>query len=167
MPNIFGWLSCDYSLIGGLLRPRRDLLSIIFCRPNPLPNSEVTSPHTLHPPRTTSPISLLPWTSTFGWLLCLPGFKFRPLRPSHHFLSICWCLLCRTPQTWQPMVALPNQTMGTWHGTIGGRGTMQCGLCWPTHGSRRQSHWEVGQWQLMLVVVCFVLCDVASGLVAK
>ena len=78
MPNIFSWLLCDYSLIGGRLRPLRDSMSIIFCLPNRLPNSEVTSPHAFHPPCATSPISLLPRTSTFSWLLCLL-FKFRPL----------------------------------------------------------------------------------------
>ncbi len=83
-PNNFGWLSRDYSLTGGRLKPQHDLLSIIFCCPNHLQNGKATSPHALHPPRATSPISLLPRTSTFGWLLCIP-FKFRPLKAKSPF----------------------------------------------------------------------------------
>ena len=100
-PNIFGWLSCDYSLIGGRLRPQRDLFSIIFCHPNhlPNPNGEVTPPHVLHPPHATSPIFLLLRTSTFGWLLCLP-FKFRPLKAKSPFpLNFLTCVVSHPPNT--------------------------------------------------------------------
>jgi hypothetical protein len=47
------------------------------------------------------------------------------------------------------------------YGPIGISGTkirVHGGCC---HGKRWQIHWRVGQWQLMLVVVCFVfLCFV-------
>ena len=155
-PNIFGWLSCDYSLMGGRLRPRRDLLSIIFCHPNhlPNPNGEVTPPHVLHPPHATSPISL-PRTSTFGWFV----FHLRSshLRPSHHFLLI-FDVCCFAPSK-----HANHQTTGAWHGTIGGHGTMHCGLHWPTHEDRGQSRWEVGRQWLILVVLCFVFCVVVTS----
>ena len=119
---------CQPNAVGPKCRqhsqPRYDLLSIILCCPNHLPNGDAMSLHALHPP---PPISLLPGPPTFSWLLCLP-FIFGHLWPSHHFLSISQCVLfLGVPQTSQPMVASPNQTIGACYGTIGGCNAMCCG----------------------------------------
>ena len=85
-----------------------------------------TLPHNPYAPP-PPPISLLPGPPTFSWLLCLP-FIFGHLWPSHHFLSISQCVLfLGVPQTSQPMVASPNQTIGACYGTIGGCNAMCCG----------------------------------------
>ena len=51
-----------------------------FCiAPFYVPKNGTAFPHALHPPRATSPNSLLPLMPTLGWLLCFP-FKFQPLK---------------------------------------------------------------------------------------
>jgi hypothetical protein len=158
---IIHWLAADLRyifIILALLHSTSKGHCVIYCQlfsSSPIiSQTEATSPHALHPPHATSQMALLPRTSTFG--SCLP-FKFRPLKAKSPFTLYFWRVLFLNPKTCQPTVALPNQTMGTWHWIIEGHGAMRCGLHWSTHGGRGQSRLEVGRPQLMLFVVYFVL----------
>ena len=112
MPNIFGWLSCDYSLIGGrftlyfyysciapfdVQRPLRDLLSIIFRRPKSFPKLRRR-----HPTRFTPHMPPLKCPSYREHQL-LVGYRVfhlssGHLRPSHHLLSIFDVCCFSTPK---------------------------------------------------------------------
>ena len=92
---------------------------------------------------------------------CVFSLVLTHLQPRNIRLSILWCVLFGTPQTSKPTMAPPNPTTVALNGNtwVWGRGAMCCGRHWPTHRGRGQNCWEVGQWQLMLVVVCYcVLC---------
>jgi hypothetical protein len=77
-PNIFGWLSCDYLLIGGQFTLPCFYFYYFCIAPFNVQNNWTASPCMLQTPRASFLFLLSPLTPTFGWLLCLP-FKFRPL----------------------------------------------------------------------------------------
>jgi hypothetical protein len=105
-----------------------------------VPNNGTVFPHMLHPPRATSPDSLPPPMLTLGLLLCFP-FMFWPLKAKGMLIALFLMGSVSVFQTKELAVAPPNQTLGTKHGTIGGRDTMHCGPRYPTHGGRGQHHW--------------------------
>ena len=70
-PSISAWLLCVFSSISRHLSPWCDSFSFIFSCPNCHPNDVTMSPHTLHPPCTLSPTSLLPLLSISCWSLCV------------------------------------------------------------------------------------------------
>ena len=156
---------CQPNAVGPKCRqhsqPRYDLLSIILCCPNHLPNGDAMSLHALHPPpppRATSPISLLPGPPTFSWLLCLP-FNFRPLMaksPFPLYFSMCVVLWCPPNKPAYGGITKPDHWRLLWDHRRLQRHVLWAPLTYPR--SER-----VKPQQLILVVVCFVVCIVVAS----
>ncbi len=113
-------------------------------------------PHTFCPGHAPSPISLLPQTLTFGWLLCCPTKRWPP-KAKVTSLSLIFDML---------HFGAPNEgtnskesalTPCASYGPIGISGTKMWVHGRSCHGKRWQSRWRVGRWRLMSVVVCFVV----------
>ena len=66
---VFGWLLCNFWLIGGHLRPRR---IFFLLSPYSSPPNDTSTPSPSHAAQRASPLSSpLTLPPTFGWLLCL------------------------------------------------------------------------------------------------
>ena len=156
---------CQPNAVGPKCRqhsqPRYDLLSIIFCCPNHLPNGDAMSLLALHPPpppRATSPISLLPGPPTFSWLLCLP-FNFWQLMaksPFPLYFSMCVVSWCPPNKPAYGGVTKPDHWRLLWDHRRLQRHVLWAPLTYPR--SER-----VKPQQLILVVVCFVVCIVVAS----
>ena len=113
-------------------------------------------PYTLHSPRTSSishtqnPLQML----TVGWLLCLSA-KRHPLYGQITAYLSFFRASYSGAQTREPTLAIGSLMPRACCRPIGSYGAKSWdhGRC--CHGNRGQSHWGIGRWQLMLVVVCF------------
>jgi hypothetical protein len=149
------WLVVAFEIsIGSHLRPRRFLLLLLLSLP---PQMMVWHPpYTFRPGRAPSPISLLPRTPTFGWLLCCPTNRWPPKAKVTSLSLIFDVFRFGTPDkgTNSKRAHLTPRAL---HGPIGISGAkiwVHGGCC---HDKRWQGRLGV-QWRyLMLVILCFVL----------
>jgi hypothetical protein len=115
-----------------------------------------------HPTRYNSHVPPLQHPSKRGHQLlvdcCLSSSNGGNLRPESGISLYFLMCLYLAPQTGEPAIAPPNPTTGTLCGTIGSRCTIGWGHQYSAHGERGQSQWRVGWQQLILVVVCCVVC---------
>ena len=90
-----------------------------FCvAPFDVPNDGTLFPHTIHPPRATSPESLPPLMPPLDWLLCLP-LKFWPLKAKAKPIDLFFDGVC---------VGVPNK--GTDHGATKNAGASLAWTRW-------------------------------------
>jgi hypothetical protein len=154
-PTCF-WLVVAFEiLIGSHLRPQNFFLFFLLLLSLPPQMMVWHPPHTFHPGRAPSPISLLPQIPTFGWLLCCPTKRWPP-KAEVTSLSQIFNVLRLAPQTKEQTAMRVHPTLRALYGPIGISSAKMWvhGRCCP--GKRWQSRWRVGQWWLMLVVACFV-----------
>ncbi len=118
-------------------------------------------PHTFRPGHAPSPISLILWMSTFGWLFCCPAKRLPPKAktPSLYFF-LMGCILAH--QTKDRRVARAHLRHHTIDGPIWSSSAkiwVHGGCCYGKRGQKPLKGWvaaaHVGCCVLWL---CFVLC---------
>ena len=93
-----------------------------------------------------------------GWLWC-QIIKRRPPKANSPPITLFLMGYVSAPQAKEQAAANVNPPPGACNGLAG---SLSAFICWGhggcCHGDRRQSRWRVGQWRLMLCVLCFVFC---------